>query len=354
MKAVKCIVWDMDNTLWQGTLVEDGDVQLDPILVEIICRLDRLGVLHSVASRNDFEPVWQKLLELGVEHYFLAPQIHWRAKSDSVQAIADTLNLSPDTFLFIDDQAFEREEVKSKLPMVRCFAPQEFVSFYQQQCDKPGSIFPQRMTQESRKRRQLYATECRRQEAQKLYAGDNQAFLDDLGLRLTVEQLQVNDLQRASELTERTNQLNTTGYTYSENELQSLMVDPDYLVIKAELTDRFGDYGIIGLCIAKRTERVLLIKLLLMSCRVMNRSLGGAFLDAVKSLADQDQLLLEAEFVPNERNRQMLITYRFAGFKTVRKEATDVTLLRHDAPEILLTKSHVAIRHLVLDRDTYG
>ncbi len=90
---IKCVVWDLDHTLWDGVLLEDGDVRLRPGVVEHIRRLDAMGVLHSVASKNDHSAALAKLREFGIEDLFLWPRISWNAKSSSIEAIAKKLNL---------------------------------------------------------------------------------------------------------------------------------------------------------------------------------------------------------------------------------------------------------------------
>src|SRR5947199_5602317 len=97
-KNIKCVVWDLDHTLWDGILLEDGDVSLKPGVVTIIKALDARGILHSIASRNDQTTAEQKLQQFGLYEYFLFPQINWNAKSASLQEIAKELNLGLDTF----------------------------------------------------------------------------------------------------------------------------------------------------------------------------------------------------------------------------------------------------------------
>lgn len=110
-QAVKCVVWDLDNTLWTGVLLEDTRVSLRPEVPGILRALDERGILHSIASRNDRAIAMEKLREFGLGEYFLWPQINWNPKSDSIRAIADNLRLGLDTFAFIDDQPFELAEV---------------------------------------------------------------------------------------------------------------------------------------------------------------------------------------------------------------------------------------------------
>ena len=115
-KKIKCLVWDLDNTLWDGILLEDGDVVLREGITDILKELDRRGILLSIASKNNREDALEKLREFGIDEYFIYPQIGWGSKADSISEIAASLNISTDTFAFIDDQPSEREEVKFVLP----------------------------------------------------------------------------------------------------------------------------------------------------------------------------------------------------------------------------------------------
>ena len=114
-------MWDLDHTLWNGILVEDGaeQIQLRDGIVDVVKELDRRGILQSVASKNNHEDAIAALEKLGIAEYFLHPQIHWQPKSKSIGAIAEALNIGVDTLMFVDDQEFERREVASAWPEVR-------------------------------------------------------------------------------------------------------------------------------------------------------------------------------------------------------------------------------------------
>ncbi|GDY50033.1 hypothetical protein SVIO_006560 [Streptomyces violaceusniger] len=120
---VKCLVWDLDNTLWQGTLLEDGEVTLPASVEKLIAELDSRGILQSVASKNDHDQAWQRLEALGVAEYFLLPRIGWGPKSDSVREIAAEFGFALGTIAFVDDQPAERAEVQFHLPEVRTYTP---------------------------------------------------------------------------------------------------------------------------------------------------------------------------------------------------------------------------------------
>ncbi len=150
---VKCLVWDLDNTLWQGTLLEDGEVTLPASVEKLIAELDGRGILQSVASKNDHDQAWQRLEALGVAEYFLLPRIGWGPKSDSVREIAAELGFALGTIAFVDDQPAERAEVPFHLPEVRAYTPEQLSGL----ADRP-EFSPPTVTVDAGRRRQMYQT----------------------------------------------------------------------------------------------------------------------------------------------------------------------------------------------------
>jgi FkbH-like protein len=336
-QAVKCLVWDLDNTLWDGVLLEDPQVVLRPEVAPIIRTLDERGILHSIASRNDPAMAMEKLEQFGLADYFLWPQINWNPKSTSIQTISERLSLGLDCFAFVDDQPFERAEVSFAHPKVLCI-------------DAAGlggipdlkRMHPRFITEESKTRRLMYKSDVRRQEAEREFTGTNETFLANLGMEFTISTVSEEDLKRAEELTVRTHQLNTTGYTYSYDELDELRHSPDHLLLIAGLDDTFGSYGKIGLCVVELAPEAWTIKLLLMSCRVISRGVGTVLLTHLMKLAKQAGVTLRAEFVPTDRNRMMYVTYKFGGFQQIEDRGSSV-LLEHNLSQIQEFPSYIRV-----------
>lgn len=327
VQPVKCVVWDLDQTIWRGVLLEDEHVVPRPEAVRIVKALDERGILQSIASRNDPARARAALAALGLEDYFLYPQIGWHAKSASVQQIAKALNIALDSIAFADDDPFEREEVHAALPAVRCFDGADLNGFL----DRP-EMHPRFITAESRQRRLMYLADEQRNRAEEAFQGPAEAFLASLGMRLTIAPAQEDDLQRAEELTVRTHQLNSTGRTYSYDELDRFRRAPDHQLLVARLEDRFGSYGTIGLALVECGARAWTIKLLLMSCRVMSRGVGTLLLNQIVARAQAAGVALRAEFVPTDVNRMMYVTYKFAGFTETATAGPLVTLERDGSP----------------------
>ncbi|MBB6171872.1 FkbH-like protein [Nocardiopsis mwathae] len=335
---IKCVVWDLDNTVWDGTLLEDGEVTVRPEVVEAIRTLDGRGILNSIASRNDHDAAMERLTALGLAEYFLYPQIGWNPKSSSIATIAERLNLGIDALAFVDDQPFELAEVSFTHPEVMCVDIAELP----EALDRP-ELVPRFITDESRLRRRMYRSGAERERVEEEFEGTNEEFLASLGMTFTVAPAQEEDLKRAEELTVRTNQLNSTGHTFSYDELDAFRGSPDHLLLVADLTDRFGPYGKIGLALVEKGGRHWRLRLLLMSCRVMARGVGGVLLNHVMSLAHRSGAGLRADFVETGRNRQMYVTYKFAGFREILRDG-DRTVLEADLSRIQEPPEHLTFR----------
>ena len=323
-KVIKCVVWDLDDTLWNGVLLEGETVTLREGASEIIKELDSRGILQSIASKNEYTAAMAKLNEWGLQDYFLYPQINWNSKASSLSNIAAAINIGLDAMAFIDDQAFERDEVNHSLPTVWCLDPVELEGFL----DRP-ELNPRFITADSRLRRLMYMSDIKRNQAEGKYVGPPEEFMASLGMRFTISVAREEDLKRAEELTVRTNQLNTTGYSYSYEQLREFLESKHHLLLTASLEDRYGSYGTIGLALVEFNQTAWVIKLLLMSCRVMSRGVGRIMISHLQTLAKSKQMRLLAEFVPTDRNRMMYITYKFAGFKEGKKTGAVMVLENH-------------------------
>jgi len=306
--TVKCLVWDLDNTLWQGTLSEGDEVRPPDGVRELIIELDARGILQSVASKNDHDLAWAKLEELGLAEYFVLPRIGWGPKSDSVRDIAERLKFAHGTIAFVDDQPAERAEVSFHLPEVRCYAADQLAKV----ADLP-EFSPRNVTVDARRRRQMYQAGFRREEEQAAFRGPTEEFLRSLELEMRIGRATEEQLSRVEELTLRTSQMNATGVHYSDAALRELLADPGHEVLVTTMADRFGPHGAVGVMLLGTRPGVWHIKLLATSCRVVSFGAGAAILNWLIDQAARAGAHLVADFRPTERNRMMEIAYRFAG-----------------------------------------
>ncbi|GMV30052.1 MAG: hypothetical protein AMXMBFR59_21770 [Rhodanobacteraceae bacterium] len=340
---VKCVIWDLDDTLWEGALLEGGGKMLRPGISDIIRGLDARGILQSIASKNDHHVAWPVVEAFGLSDYFLFPQISWDSKADSVRTIAERLGIGLDALAFIDDQAIERDEVRCFLPQVTVIDSAHTADLLDRDELQPASI-----TDEARSRRLIYRADIERTEAGNAFTGTRDEFLATLGMRLTIHPVGPDDLRRAEELTIRTHQLNTTGLTYSYEELDALSRSAAHLVLVAKLTDRYGSSGTIGLAVVEKDAAEWTLWLLIMSCRVATRGVGTVLIGHLIHRAAACGVRLRAAFAPTDRNRQMYIAYKFAGFRDS-GEKDGTLFLEHDYQRMPVLPSYVT---LVTDLDT--
>lgn len=336
--TVKCLVWDLDDTVWPGVVLESDGGAPKPEVLHTIRTLDERGILHAVASRGEPAAATAHLRMHGIEDLFSAIEIGWGPKSEAIGRIAESLNLGRDAIAFIDNDPVELAEVAAALPEVRCYGADRIADLP----DLP-EFTPTTATFEARQRRTLYRAERVRQASQAEFSGSDADFLASLDLVMTVREATESDLVRAHELTERTHQLNTTGITFDIDELRALCASPRHEVLIASLTDRFGGYGAIGLAVTEQRGDDSVLLLLLMSCRVMSRGVGTAFIAEVVRRAHAAGLRPAAEFVATPVNRVMLVTLRFAGFEVVDTEGERILLACAVPAESISGTGHIEV-----------
>lgn len=269
---VKCVVWDLDNTLWDGILIEDDPekLTLKQGIREIIEELDRRGILQSVATKNNYNEALAMLKRVGIDEFFLAPQISWMPKSDSIKLIARRLNIGTNSLLFVDDSEFERRQVSTVLPDVRTLDANEYMGILDlEDCKVP-------VTAESRERRKMYRVEAQRQDLAASFADDYIAFLKHCDIRLNIRPMTEENLERVHELTQRTNQMNFSGNRYDRSVLKDILVTSYLDTYVLEVEDRFGAYGVVGFCIVD--SRLPLMTDLMFSCRIQSKRVEHAFI----------------------------------------------------------------------------
>jgi FkbH-like protein len=306
----KCVVWDLDNTLWRGVLVEEGieGVVLNDEAVALVHEFDRRGIINSIASKNDTELALRALEQFGLRELFVFPKISWGPKSQAIREIIADMDVGADTFAFIDDQPFERGEVAELLPEVAVFADTEMPTLL----EHPRFDVP--VTAESGKRRSMYQTEEKRSAARQDSALDYADFLRSCDIALTVGRLGPHNLLRMYELSQRTNQLNFSGLRYSQAELETLMAARPGDAFVLSCADRFGDYGAIGFCVLAEDRPQ--VESFFMSCRVQRKRVENAFFRRLAAeLAARGAGRLEVRYKPTAKNgasAQMLTELGFS------------------------------------------
>jgi FkbH-like protein len=341
-KKIKCVVWDLDNTVWDGILVEDGlaGVKLKSGIHEIIAELDRRGILHSVVSKNDPENGKKALAHFGLAEYFLYPQISWDPKSIGIQRIANLLDIGLDTFLFVDDSEFERAEVSESVPAVRVLDAENVYEIPTlRECEVP-------ITAESRKRRQFYLEAVERALTKDEFVADYEGFLRSCQLRIKIQSLDTSNLGRVHELTQRTNQMNFSGNRYTIGFLEEIMNSSEYSTFVIECADRFGEYGIIGFSLVRNCEPRMTD--LMFSCRIQHKRVDHAVLRfMIERFRHAGFGKFYANFRRTERNAFAGKIFNDFGFIEI-SEADGVTNLLIPANAELKSDGVVEIVNLVV------
>ena len=312
-KAIKCIIWDLDNTIWNGTLIEDGleGITLRKGIVDVIKKLDEGGILQSVASKNNPDQAEEAMKKFGIEEYFLNPQINWGPKSQSVGSIISSLNIGMDTVLFVDDQVFEREEVASAHQQIRTLD----INSLDELQDLLDHV-ELKDTKEARNRRNMYRQEILRKASSEKFDGDYFDFLRSCSIKMFIDPVQPSNFQRVHELIQRTNQMNFSGNRYSEEEIRAIADNDRFTKYVISVSDKFGDYGIVGFGIFDNED--FLLRDLTFSCRIQSKRVEHAFLQwLLSAIKDKHGQYPEVTYHKTDRNQASGRVFQDLGFVEV-------------------------------------
>jgi FkbH-like protein len=332
----KVIVLDLDNTLWGGVVGEDGVAGLAlgdgpageayVAFQEHLLDLRRRGVLLAVVSKNNDADARAPFLEhpdmrLRLED-FAAFRATWQDKPAQIRALADELSLGLDSFLFVDDNPFEREGVRQALPEVEVLdLPDDATGYVQALAAHPG-LEPAAFTEEDTRRTQAYrALAAAAQTA--AAAGTREDFLRDLDMEATFEPVGEANLRRVVQLVGKTNQFNLTTRRHTAAAVTALLARPGAVGLALRLRDRFADHGLVGVVLAAPEGTDLVVDTWLMSCRVLGR---GADVVTMRVLAEHAAAAgfgrLVGDYLPTDRNAPAESAFKDAGFTLVRQEAS--------------------------------
>lgn len=293
--GVKCVVFDLDNTLWDGVLVE-GCITLRPGIENLFRALDERGILISVVSKNDADEAIAKMESLGLSQYIVYPVINWSQKSENIKFLAKKLNIATDTLLFVDDNAFEREEVASVLPEVETLADTELDNLLVHPRLAGGQ------TTESKSRRRMYQQQIEREEAVEAFGDDFIEFLRQCRIELELGPANESNRDRVIELLQRTNQLNFSGRKYSREKIGQLLDDDSLQKHVIRCRDKFGDYGIVGFSLTHSLGNEVTVEDFMLSCRVQGKLIEQAFFNYLVKSTINESGLLKVNFVAREKN----------------------------------------------------
>ncbi len=331
---LKVLALDLDNTLWGGVLGEDGinglkigheypgNVYLR--IQELVLRLKQQGVLLVLLSKNDLNEVSQAFralpdMALRLDD-FVALRVNWCPKYENLRQIAQELNLGLDSFLFADDEAFEREQISYYLPEVHILSVNQDPLNILQTLAATEAFDAFRMGEEDRLRSEDYAAQRQRKVLQGEKKESVEDFLKSLEAEITIAPVNESNIPRVVQMLTKTNQFNVTTRPHTEAEVRRLMGSPRNILLTLKLRDRFSDQGIVGLILADEgsSPENLHIDSFLLSCRAIGRGCEMALWSELLVRASQKGYqAISAEYLATEKNQQVADLFDRLGMKLI-------------------------------------
>lgn len=333
-KIAKCLVVDLDNTLWGGIIGEDGldGIRLGPEypgaayqeLQRALLDLHRRGILLAICSKNNADDACEVLnhhpgMKLQPKH-FSATRMNWAEKPPNLREIAGELNIGLESLAFLDDNPFERRQVRSALPEVWVVdLPDDPMMFARTVRECP--LFERlSLSAEDHQRSEMYQEQQEREQLQRK-APSREDFYRSLQQEAEIAAVSKATLARVAQLTNKTNQFNLTNRRYNEQQIADLCASPGWSCFSLRVRDRFGDNGLVGVAITHCKADSCEIDSLLLSCRVIGRTIETAFLSFLASQAHaQGALRLQGWFRPTKKNQPARDFYASHGFVMDRQE----------------------------------
>jgi FkbH-like protein len=327
-KSRKCLVLDLDNTIWGGVIGDDGPENLQigretPVaeayaaFQEYCLSLRDRGILLAVCSKNDEEIAKQGLLHpdslLKLEH-FSAFKANWAPKHENLQAIAAELNLGIDSLVFVDDNPAERAIVEAQLPAVAVPDVGSDVSEFSRILQSGQYFESIAISREDIERADLYASNRQRDVLQAKFSNYGE-YLDSLQMTAEIDAFRPEYFDRIAQLTNKTNQFNLTTRRYTSADIARVAGDPLHVTLYGRLRDTFGDNGLISVIVGHAEGPVLHLDLWLMSCRVLKRDMELAMLDMlVERARDKEIGFIRGHYLKTSRNGIVADHYASLGF----------------------------------------
>lgn len=319
-KSKKLLISDLDNTLWGGVIGDDGvdkiDIGLSTPKGEIylfiqsfLKSLQSSGIILGISSKNEV-----KNAKLGFSNQhsilnfndFVNKKINWLPKSENIKSMLKELNLKKESMVFIDDNPVEIDEVSKAIPRSECLSFQKNPIELIKLIDALGLFETQNITDEDLLRNKSYEQNINRSLSEKTFSSQNQ-FLQSLKMRSNFYWNKTNDVQRISDLVNKTNQFNTTQKTLSVNEVDEYISNPKKFITSANLDDKFGSNGIITVIFGELNKKTMFVKNWVMSCRVFNRTMENAMLNVLKKKAfELDIKVIEIAVKKSPKNNYCL------------------------------------------------
>ena len=335
----KCLVLDCDNTLWGGVV---GEVGLTGICIGnsypglayrefqlAVLDLFSRGVILCLCSKNNESDVLDVLRDhqrmVLREHHFSCIKANWRDKVSNLKEIAAELNIGLDSIVFVDDSDFEANLVERLLPEVSVVKASREAPYENRIALAECGLFDTHsLTNEDRSRGKLYADEAQRKRISS-QVDDLEDYLITLNMRLYVESVTEDQISRAAQLCQRTNQFNSTCIRYTSDQLLPMLNSENMLLLLLRLTDQFGDYGSVGFCIVTLDRSIAHIDTFLLSCRALGRGVESAFLAlSIEAITKKNAKTLTARYVRSNKNAQVKAFFIGHGFSLTRESDQEI------------------------------
>jgi FkbH-like protein len=314
----KCIVLDLDNTLWGGIIGEDGfnGIKLGPEppgnafmeFQRVLLSLHQRGIILAINSKNNFEDAIKVIREhphmILKEEHFAAMRINWNDKVSNMKEIVKEINIGSDSLVFIDDDPVNREFVKSMFPEILVVNLSNDPSSYVLKIENLIDFSVLKITDEDRNRGKMYLKQKKIIELEKTSI-DLQTFLSQLNLKIIIKDVNEFTLPRVSQLILKTNQFNLTTKRYQEREVEKMIQDSNFIVTSVQVEDKFGDNGVTGVFIIKKeNKKEWRIDTFLMSCRIMGRDIEKGIMTYIINKARANNVeKINADFIPTQKNK---------------------------------------------------
>lgn len=354
-KARKCLVLDLDNTLWGGVIGDDG---VEGIVLgqgsaggeaflaiqQLAKRLRQRGVILAVCSKNEHEAAMKPFLEhpeMALAEADIAVfHANWTDKAANLRAIAETLEIGVDALVFLDDNPAERAQVRRELPMVAVPELPEDPALYPRTLMAGGWFEAVSFVEEDAGRADDYRAQAKRRELAS--TSDVAGYLNSLEMVCTLKPFDAVNRARISQLANKSNQFNLTTRRYTETQIAAAEDDPALFTLQVRLADRFGDSGMISVIIFRREGVRWVGDTWLMSCRVLGRRVQEAVLaEVARAAAAEGAEVLVGEYIPTEKNKMVAGHYEKLGFTQVSDDAGRTTwelkLADYAAPDLPMT-----------------
>jgi len=325
----KCIVLDLDNTLWGGIVGEDGleGIKLGPTpegrpfleFQKYLLSLFDRGVILAINSKNnpgDVKEVFEKHPNMILkEEHFASMQINWNDKISNMKAIAEEINIGMDSLVFVDDDKLNREMMREEFPEVLVVELPDDPALYLKIMMEINDFNTLQITGEDKKKGKMYAEQRKRTELHKT-ATDITEYLKNLKMVVTVEKASSFNIPRISQMTQKTNQFNMTTRRYLEEDIKKFSESDNFLVASIKVEDKFGDNGITGTAIVEKEDDKWRIDTFLLSCRVIGRRIEETLLAYIlKEAKKEDVKVLIGDFISTKKNAPARDFYKNQGFK---------------------------------------